>query len=87
MPIETRHYGYATAVATSLRESGIATMLYSESDAMKKKLRFADRMGFSYVLVIGDAEIEAQKVNFKDMTTGASSVETIEFISETISNR
>jgi len=87
MPIEAKHNNYAIAVASSLREAGIATMLYSEPDALKKKLRFADRMGFSYVLVIGDAEIEAQKVNFKDMTTGASSVETIEFIKETISNR
>lgn len=78
MPIDEAQIPYALSVAASLREAGIPTMFYSEPDAMKKKLRYADRMGFGYVLVIGESEVASRTVNFKDMAAHTSSDESIE---------
>ncbi len=72
VPITSDQNAYALTVAARLRTAGIATVLYSESDALKKKLRYADRMGFEYVLVIGDNEAQAGTVTVKRMSTGVS---------------
>lgn len=84
MPINEAQIAYSISVAATLRKAGIATMLYTEADALNKKLRFADRMGFAHVLIIGETEVEQNAVNLKDMKTGASSVESIERVLEIV---
>lgn len=61
---------YSLEVAALLRSAGIPTVLYTEPNNMKKKLRYADRMGFEYAIVIGDQEVEHDTVALKDMATG-----------------
>lgn len=63
---------YAIAVAATLRSANIPTMLYTESDKLGKKLRYADRMGFEHVIVIGSSEVDGSTVSLKRMSAGTT---------------
>lgn len=88
MPISDQQNAYATAVASRLRTAGINTVLYTEPDQLKKKLRYASRMGFAYAVVIGEKEQASDIVSLKDMQSETSrdvSVEElINYLSPTI---
>lgn len=68
MPIGVGQSDYAIGVAATLRQQGINTMLYTEDNDLSKKLRYASRMGFGYVVIIGDREVADGTVSLKDMT-------------------
>jgi histidyl-tRNA synthetase len=72
MPFGEEQIQFSLSVAAKLRKEGIATMLYTEQNKVKKKFKYADRMGFKYVILIGNEEIESGKVSIKDMETGKS---------------
>jgi len=72
IPIENAQLRVAVNTAAALRASGIATILYSEQGALKKKLRYADRMAFQYVVLIGEQEAATGSLSIKNMTTGTS---------------
>ena len=72
MPFGEEQIQFSLSVAATLRKEGIATMLYTEQNKVKKKFKYADRMGFKYVILIGNEEIESGKVSIKDMETGES---------------
>ncbi len=59
-------------VATYLRSENIATIVHTEPGAMKKKFRYADRMGCRYVVIIGESELTSGKLTIKDMESGES---------------
>lgn len=60
----------AARIVKSLREEGIAAELYPDSSKMKKQMAYADNAAVPYVAIIGESELEAGKINLKDMTTG-----------------
>jgi len=72
MPIGEEQIAASMAVAALLRKAGVATMLYTELNPIGKKMRYADRMGFNYVILIGDKEVRAGVASVKDMKTGES---------------
>ncbi len=87
MPIEQVQYEYALEIAALLRQANIATVLYTEPNQMKKKLRYADRMGFEYVVVIGEEEASSDSVSLKNMKTGKNDrVQKLELV-KTISDQ
>ena len=53
--------------ATALRERGI----YAECDVVKRSLKaqmkYADKIGAKYVLVVGDNELDEDKATLKNM--------------------
>lgn len=61
---------FALEVATTFRENGVKTELYTEDDKFRKKLNYANKVGVPYVVIIGEEEIEKNKVTLKDMKTG-----------------
>ena len=69
-----KEFAYAAEVAKVLREAGVSTMLYTESGKMKKKLSYADKMGFSYALVIGESEVAGRTVSVKNMALSEKEV-------------
>lgn len=69
MPISADQNEYSISVAARLREVGLATVLYTEPDALPKKLRFASRMGFGYAVVIGESETTNNTVSLKNLAT------------------
>lgn len=72
MPFGDEQVVNAISVAAMLRDAGIATMLYTEPIKVAKKLRFADRMGFRYVILIGSQDIASGTVSLKDMVSGTT---------------
>lgn len=61
---------YAVMTANSLREANIITEIYMEDAKLSKKLAYANKLGISYVILIGDEEIENNLLTIKDMRAG-----------------
>lgn len=55
------------AVATELRNAGIATEVVMESGKLGKQFKYADRAGIRFVVVIGEDEIAKGVVTVKDL--------------------
>jgi len=70
IPLDDKATARALEVSSNLRAAGAPTITYTEPDAMKKKFRYADRMGCRYVVVIGENELSTGKLSIKDMQTG-----------------
>lgn len=78
LPLDSERVSYALEAASGLRLAGLPVILYTESASMKKKMKYADRMGCRYAVVIGEDEATKGVLTVKDMATGESSVLTVE---------
>lgn len=78
VPLDETANVRALEVAGILRTSGIATIVYTEPGSVKKKFRYADRMGCEYAVVLGESELTAGTITAKNMKTGESFTGTIE---------
>ena len=58
------------ALAQELREAGIRTEVALEGGKMGKQLKYADRAGIRYALVLGPDELARDVVSLKDLTSG-----------------
>ena len=72
MPIGSGQITASVKIAERLRSIGINTMLYTEENNMRKKLKYADKMGFEWVVLIGEDELLTEEVMLKNMLTGES---------------
>lgn len=72
MPIGSGQITASVKTAERLRSIGINTMLYTEENNMRKKLKYADKMGFEWVALIGEDELLTEEVMLKNMLTGES---------------
>lgn len=73
MPLDDAAVAKALELASHLRALGTATIVHTEPGAMKKKFRYADRMGCRYVVIIGENELANNVLSVKDMESGESS--------------
>ena len=60
----------AIALATTLREAGVRTQIYTEKKKFKTKMNYADKLGIPYVVFLGEDEIAAGLCSVKDMASG-----------------
>lgn len=72
----TNNLNFAIQTATALRNAGIRVQLYTEQKKFKAKMSYADKLGFPFVVLIGEDEIAAGKVTLKNMSTGIQSLVT-----------
>ena len=72
-------------LATELRNLGINTEIYSNNKKLKAKMKYADKLQIPYVIVIGEDEINNNKIKLKDMETGEE--EEIELDAKKIANK
>ncbi len=61
---------YAQAVCGDLREAGIIADSDISSRSLKAQLKYASKVGFNYVLILGNDEIQSCEGKIKNMTTG-----------------
>ena len=66
----TEDLSHAISLATSLRNAGIRTQLYSEQKKFKAKMNYADKQRIPFVLFLGEDEINAGVIACKDMASG-----------------
>jgi histidyl-tRNA synthetase len=58
-------------VVENLRENGVSAELYpDETKSLKKQLKYADKKGLKWLVVIGPDEVKNNKVILKDLETG-----------------
>lgn len=57
-------------IATNLRNLGINTEIYLNNKKLKAKFKYADKLEIPYVIIIGEDEIEDNKLKLKNMETG-----------------
>jgi histidyl-tRNA synthetase len=63
-------FGLSIQLAAELRKAGIRAANYPESTKLDKQLKYANRAGLRWVLIIGPDEIANNEVNLKDLKTG-----------------
>ena len=68
----------AVEIASTLRKENIETEVYLEDKKIKAKFKYADRLLIPYVIVIGEEEIQNNKVTLKNMKTGEQETISIE---------
>lgn len=61
---------YCGEVLKSLNEKGYKATIYFEDDSLKKKMNYANKLGVSNVILIGEEEVEKDTVKVKDMNSG-----------------
>ena len=86
MPLDDAAVPSALEVASHLRTLGTPTIVHTEPGAMKKKFRYADRMGCRYVVVIGENELATGELSIKDMESGESFVGQTEDLEQLLNN-
>jgi histidyl-tRNA synthetase len=73
--------------ATALRENGINVEIYPDETAkLEKQLKYADKKGIPYVVIIGPEEAEKNVVKLKNMKRRSEDVLPIDKVSGRISN-
>lgn len=67
------------AVADKLRQANVATELFPNSqEKLDKQLKYADRKGIPYVVIVGPNEAKENKVKLKDMRNQSQSELTVD---------
>ena len=61
---------YPLEIAEKLRNSGIPTEVYYQDKGFKHKMKYANKMGIPYVVIIGEDELNGGNVTVKNMETG-----------------
>ena len=61
---------YSQKLVNELRMQGVAVEKDLMSRSLKAQMKYADKIGAKYTVVIGDDEIKNGKVNVKNMTSG-----------------
>ena len=77
-----REEAYLLPLIAKVRAAGIRTELYPEAAKMKKQMSYADTKKIPFVALVGENEIEAGKVNLKNMLTGEQHSVTVEELIE-----
>lgn len=79
-------FSYAVSVASMLRNAGVKTEVCCESVSFKSKLKYANRMGVKYIIIVGEDEEKTQKIVLKNMVTAEQQTlntdDAIKFIKE-----
>ncbi len=65
IPITDAHVAYLQDVAATLRSAGIRVEVDTSDDRMQKKIRTAQRAKVPFMLLAGDADVEAGAVSFR----------------------
>jgi threonyl-tRNA synthetase len=87
LPITDRINEYAASVAAELRESGFRVEANLKSDKIGAKIRDAQLQKVPYMLVLGDQELEAQKVAVRERKQGDIGAMSLEEFKEMITQQ
>jgi threonyl-tRNA synthetase len=91
IPIAERHTEYAEKVASQLRAAGVRVEVDSRNEKMNAKIREHAMQKIPFLLVVGDKEAEANKVNIrtrgKEKTEDMPTPEFVEKIKKLIADK
>lgn len=84
IPISEKHLEYAKKVEKELFDVGVRVALNERSESMGKKIREAEMQKIPYMLIIGDKEIEADKVAVRKYGEGDKGLMSVEEVTKNI---
>ncbi len=58
---------HSLKISSSLREAGFKILCFTEESKLPKQLKFADKMGIRFVVIVGPDEFAAGKATVKDL--------------------
>ena len=70
IPLKDEHLEFATNLADKFIEQNIRVDIDDRNDTIGKRIRDAEKEWISYVLVIGQKEVNSPKLSIRDRTTG-----------------
>lgn len=65
---------YGLKVLNALRQAGLSSEIYPDEVKVKKQFHYADKKNIPFVIMIGDEEIDQNKVTLKNLHTGDQSM-------------
>ncbi len=71
---------FAMQAANALRKRNMKVEVYTEVAKMKKQMSYADSKNIPYVAIVGENELNENKVMLKNMLTGAQSLVSVDEI-------
>ena len=72
LPLSEAEFDIAIQASAVLRTANVSNILYTELNNLKKKLRYADQMGFDYAVIIGETERLNDGAMVKNLSNGDS---------------
>ena len=75
---------FCLEVLKQVREAGISAEIYPESVKMKKQMSYANAKQIPFVALVGETEMQEQKVTLKNMESGEQRMLTISELIETL---
>jgi len=86
-PLGQRAVDLAMSMVHELRSNGVRAETDLMNRSLKAQMKYADKKRFSYTIVIGDDEIEANKGVLRDMRTGDSKDVSLDSIVDRLKNQ
>ncbi|MEK6981775.1 MAG: histidine--tRNA ligase [Candidatus Micrarchaeota archaeon] len=68
--VKPEFYSYAAQIAGKLRENGINVETDLNERNLRKQFDYANSLGISYVIIVGEKEIKENKVTLRNMNLG-----------------
>lgn len=75
---------FCLEVLKQVREAGISAEIYPESVKMKRQMSYANAKQIPFVALVGETEMQEQKVTLKNMESGDQSMLSIDQLIETL---
>lgn len=70
LPVNEAHMQYAHKLQQALRDAGIRVQVEVPEESLGKRIRTAEKLKVPYMLVVGDKEVAAEKLNARNYFTG-----------------
>lgn len=61
---------YSLPILSTLRKAGINAEIYPDNSKLKKQMNYANNKNIPFVVIIGETEMNENKIMFKNMQTG-----------------
>lgn len=78
IPFDDNYMDYTLKVVNNLRDNSFKVDVYYGNKGMKQKMKYANRLGVPYVILIGTDEVEKNVVSLKNMITGEQEIVNID---------
>ncbi len=76
----------ALQITSKLRKQGISTEIYIDNVKLNKQFKYAEEQGINYVVIVGEDEINQNKVTLKNIQTRDQEMLSIKSLIEKLSN-
>lgn len=82
LPMDDAALNYGFKALRTIRAKGISSAIYPKAWKFQKLMKYANKMGVPYVIIIGAQELETGALGFKNMISGEQEALSLEAIIE-----